>query len=92
MANGGKTKSSAPPAWRIRPRPGGAVASSSTRARSVPNAREQRQARADAAQNRGPKAGPVAPPTGPVSVESGVSVRDLSQALGVPMQKMIKSS
>src|SRR5207248_2639625 len=31
------------------------------------------------------------PPTGPVSVESGVSVRDFSQALGVPMQNIIKS-
>jgi translation initiation factor IF-2 len=29
--------------------------------------------------------------TGPVSVESGVSVRDFSQALGVPMQNIIKS-
>ncbi|HKU55886.1 MAG TPA: translation initiation factor IF-2 [Gaiellaceae bacterium] len=29
-------------------------------------------------------------PTGPVSVESGVSVRDLSQALGVPMPNIIK--
>ncbi|MES1246063.1 MAG: translation initiation factor IF-2 N-terminal domain-containing protein, partial [Actinomycetota bacterium] len=34
---------------------------------------------------------PAAPPTGPVSVESGVSVRDFSQALGVPMQQIIKS-
>jgi translation initiation factor IF-2 len=34
---------------------------------------------------------PAAPPTGPVSVESGVSVRDFSQALGVPMQNIIKS-
>jgi translation initiation factor IF-2 len=33
---------------------------------------------------------PAAPPTGPVSVESGVSVRDFSQALGVPMQTIIK--
>src|SRR3954469_5267170 len=34
---------------------------------------------------------PAAPPTGPVSVESGVSVRDFSQALGVTMQNIIKS-
>jgi translation initiation factor IF-2 len=34
---------------------------------------------------------PAAPPTGPVSVESGVSVRDLSQALGVPLAQIIKS-
>jgi translation initiation factor IF-2 len=32
---------------------------------------------------------PVAP-TGPVSVESGVTVRDFSQALGVPMGEIIK--
>src|SRR5262249_7018468 len=32
----------------------------------------------------------VVQPTGPVSVESGVSVRDLSQALGVGMQEIIK--
>ena len=33
---------------------------------------------------------PVAPPTGPVTVESGVTVKDLSQALGVPMPELIK--
>ncbi len=33
---------------------------------------------------------PVAPPTGPVTVESGVIVKDLSQALGVPMPELIK--
>jgi translation initiation factor IF-2 len=32
----------------------------------------------------------VAPPTGPVTVESGVTVRDFSQALGVPMGQLIK--
>lgn len=32
----------------------------------------------------------VAPPTGPVTVESGVTVKDLSQALGVPMPEIIK--
>src|SRR6266516_1666312 len=32
---------------------------------------------------------PVAPPTGPVTVESGVTVKDLSQALGVPVPKLI---
>jgi translation initiation factor IF-2 len=30
------------------------------------------------------------PPTGPVTVESGVTVKDLSQALGVPMPELIK--
>src|SRR6266576_2220480 len=33
---------------------------------------------------------PAPPPTGPVSVESGVSVRDFSQALGVSMPNIIK--
>jgi translation initiation factor IF-2 len=33
---------------------------------------------------------PTAQPSGPVSVESGVTVRDLSQALGVPMGQLIK--
>src|SRR5687768_3645384 len=33
---------------------------------------------------------PVAPPSGPVTVESGVTVKDLSQALGVPMGELIK--
>jgi translation initiation factor IF-2 len=32
----------------------------------------------------------VAPPTGPVTVESGATVRDFSQALGVPMGQLIK--
>jgi translation initiation factor IF-2 len=50
--------------------------------------RDQRQARPDT-QRREPRP-PAPPPTGPVSVESGVSVRDLSQALGVPMPEIIK--
>ena len=33
---------------------------------------------------------PVAPPTGPVTVESGVTVKDLSQTLGVSMSELIK--
>ena len=37
-----------------------------------------------------PRQQPVAPPTGPVTVESGVTVKDLSQALGVPMPELIK--
>src|ERR1700758_202442 len=32
----------------------------------------------------------VAPPTGPVTVESGVTMRDFSQALGVGMAQIIK--
>jgi translation initiation factor IF-2 len=37
-----------------------------------------------------PKQQPAPPPSGPVSVESGVTVRDFSQALGVGMQDIIK--
>ena len=37
-----------------------------------------------------PRQPPVPPPTGPISVESGVTVKDLSQALGVPMPELIK--
>ncbi len=33
---------------------------------------------------------PAAPPTGPVTVESGATVKDLSHALGVPMGELIK--
>jgi len=33
---------------------------------------------------------PVVQPTGPVTVESGIAVKDLSQALGVPMAQIIK--
>ena len=50
-----------------------------------------RQARArtgDAAP--APRQAPAAPPTGPVTVESGVTVKDLSQALGIPMPEIIK--
>jgi translation initiation factor IF-2 len=36
------------------------------------------------------KGPPAPPPTGPISVESGVSVRDLSQALGVSLPQLIK--
>jgi translation initiation factor IF-2 len=37
-----------------------------------------------------PRQQPAAPPTGPVTVESGVTVKDLSQALSVPMPELIK--
>jgi translation initiation factor IF-2 len=88
MANGGK------PNRPLRPRGGSGPAGRRRRVvidqgAQRPNAREQRQARQDAAQSRGPKA-PVAPPTGPVSVESGISVQNLSQALGVSMPQLIK--
>src|SRR5919204_2330572 len=37
-----------------------------------------------------PKSAPGPAPTGPVTVPSGVSVKDLSQALGVPAAQIIK--
>jgi translation initiation factor IF-2 len=33
----------------------------------------------------------IVPPTGPVSIESGITVRDFSQALGIGMQDIIKA-
>jgi translation initiation factor IF-2 len=87
MANGGNR-----PNRPLRPRGGGGPAGRRRRVVIDQGAqrpsREQRQARPDG-QRREPKP-PAAPPTGPVSVESGVSVRDLSQALGVPMPNIIK--
>src|SRR5262245_445408 len=53
--------------------------------RPRPDARQPR----DRAAPREPRQ-PVAPPTGPVTVASGASVKDLSQALGVPMAELIK--
>ena len=89
MANGGNR-----PNRPLRPRGGGGGAGGGRRRRVVIDqggarpSREQRQARQDS-RPREPRA-PAPPPTGPVSVESGVSVRDLSQALGVPMPNIIK--
>ncbi len=86
MANGGNR-----PNRPLRPRGGGGTGGRRRRVVIDQGAarppREQRQARQDA-QRREPRP-PAEPPTGPVSVESGVSVRDLSQALGVPMPKII---
>jgi len=51
----------------------------------------QRQRPGDRPIDRGPKQPrDVAPPTGPVTVESGVTLRDFSQALGVSMPQIIK--
>ncbi len=50
------------------------------------DARQARERPAPQAQ----RAQPAPPPTGPVTVESGVTVKDLSQALGVPMATLIK--
>src|SRR5256886_5070907 len=87
MANGGNR-----PTRPLRPRGGGAAGGRRRRVvidQGAARPRDQRQARPDA-QRREPKPPPAAPPTGPVSVESGVSVRDLSQALGVPRPEIIK--
>jgi translation initiation factor IF-2 len=51
--------------------------------------REGRQPR-DRAAAPAQRPQPAPPPTGPVTVESGVTVKDLSQALGVPMPELIK--
>src|SRR5437868_1843884 len=87
MANGGK------PNRPLRPRGGGGPAGRRRRVvidqgAQRPSAREQRQARQDG-QAREPKQ-PAAPQTGPVAVESGISVQNLSQALGVSMPQLIK--
>jgi translation initiation factor IF-2 len=51
----------------------------------------QRQRPGDRAEARQPKAPrEVAPPTGPVTVESGVTLRDFSQALGTSVAELIK--
>jgi translation initiation factor IF-2 len=52
--------------------------------------RDGRQARDRSAAPATPRPQPAAAPTGPVTVESGVTVKDLSQALGVPMPELIK--
>src|SRR5258708_4288927 len=52
----------------------------------------QRQRPGDRPIDRGPKTPrEVIAPTGPVTVESGVTVRDFSQALGIPMSQIIKT-
>jgi translation initiation factor IF-2 len=54
--------------------------------RPRPDARQARERPADAR----PKPREVAQPTGPVTVPSGVTVRDISQALGIPAAQIIK--
>jgi translation initiation factor IF-2 len=87
MANGGNR-----PNRPLRPRGGGGPAG--RRRRVVIDqggqrpSREQRQARQDS-RPREPRP-PAPPPTGPVSVESGVSVHDLSQAMGVKVSDIMK--
>jgi translation initiation factor IF-2 len=50
---------------------------------------DARQAR-DRAEQRPKQQQPVAQPTGPVTVPSGVTVKDLSAALGIPVAQIIK--
>ena len=76
----------------IRPRgPGGGrrrrVVIDTAAGRPRPDARQQRGAQDG--QTRQKQQQPVAAPSGPVTVESGVTVKDLSQALGVPVPKII---
>jgi len=87
MANGGNR-----PNRPLRPRGGGGAGGRRRRVVIDQGAqrpsREQRQARQDS-QRREPRP-PAPPPTGPVSVESGVSTQDLSQALGVKVPDILK--
>ncbi len=87
MANGGNR-----PNRPLRPRGGGGAGGRRRRVvidqGGQRTSREQRQARQDS-RPREPRA-PAPPPTGPVSVESGISVQNLSQALGAPMANIIK--
>ena len=75
----------------IRPRGGGA---GGRRRRVVIEGGNARGRDARAARDRAAQAPPRQPapaaPTGPVTVESGVTVKDLSGALGVPMSQIIK--
>jgi translation initiation factor IF-2 len=78
----------------MRPRQGGAggrrkrrVVIDTSAARPPRDGRQQRD-RADAGRPKQPRE--IVAPTGPVTVESGVTVRDLSQALGSPMGELIK--
>jgi translation initiation factor IF-2 len=77
----------------IRPRGAGVgrrrrrVVIDSGAARPRTDPRDRREGRQDGSKA---EAQPVQAPTGPVTVESGVTVKDLSQALGVPMAQIIK--
>jgi translation initiation factor IF-2 len=90
MPNGGNR-----PNRPLRPRGGGGAGG---RRRRVVIDNQAARPRQDGRQARGRNEGPpreprtTAPvqPTGPVTVESGVTVRDFSQALGVPMPELIK--
>jgi translation initiation factor IF-2 len=91
MANGGNR-----PNRPLRPRGGGGPGNRRRRVvidnQAARPRQDQRQARGGQQDGARREARPQAPaqPSGPVSVESGVTVRDLSQALGVPMPNIIK--
>jgi translation initiation factor IF-2 len=89
MANGGNR-----PNRPLRPRGGGGPGNRRRRVvidnQAARPRQDARQARGGQdAQRREQRPAPAAP-TGPVAVESGVSVRDFSQALGVSMGEIIK--
>jgi translation initiation factor IF-2 len=88
MANGGK------PNRPLRPRGGSGPGNRRRRVvidNQAARPRDARQGRGrdDTPRREGTRQ-PAPPPTGPVSVESGVTVRDFSQALGVSMGEIIK--
>ena len=75
----------------IRPRGGGPGGRKRRVVIEGGGARSQgRQARDRSNVPAPPRQPPAPPPTGPVTVESGVTVKDLSHALGVPMPELIK--
>src|SRR5207342_3398617 len=75
----------------IRPRGGGPGGRKRRVVIEGGGARSQgRQARDRSSAPAQPRQAPAPPPTGPATVESGVTVKDLSQALGVPMPELIK--
>src|SRR5438094_8669186 len=79
----------------IRPRGGGGPGNRNRRVRSkggrVPPGAGRRQRPGDRAGLRQPRTPrEVVPPTGPVTVESGVTLRDFSQALGTSVADLIK--
>ena len=90
MPNGGNR-----PNRPLRPRGGGGPGG---RRRRVVIDNQAARPRQDGRQARGRQDGPPreprqqtpVQPTGPVTVESGVTVRDFSQALGVPIPELIK--
>src|SRR3954451_11264045 len=90
MANEGPNRPNRP----IRPRGVGPrgrkrrVVIDNPASRGRPGAPGQRDARNDRPA-KGDRA-PIAPPTGPVTVASGVNVKDLSAAIGLPVAQIIK--